>query len=131
MKKTILTSVLVAVSVFLGSLNASAQTTEKDVTIIALTQTSREFSTKNLNLKPGKYQFKVTNANVAKDLGFVIQKAADAKGDVMKTAVPNSFTTNLVKKGETQYTGIVELKAGEYVYSCPLNPTPHYKLTVK
>ena len=50
MKKTIFTSVLVAVSVFLGSLNASAQTTEKDVTIIALTQTPSEFTTKNLNL---------------------------------------------------------------------------------
>ena len=37
----------------------------------------------------------------------------------------------LVKKGDTQLTGIVELKSGEYVYSCPLNPTPHYVLTVK
>ena len=26
---------------------------------------------------------------------------------------------------------IVELKEGEYLYSCPLNPTPDYRLVVK
>lgn len=50
---------------------------------------------------------------------------------MMKTAVENSFTTATMKKGETQYTGIVELKEGYYVYSCPMNPTPHYTITVK
>ena len=25
---------------------------------------------------------------------------------------------------------LIELKEGEYVYSCPLNPTPDYKLIV-
>jgi hypothetical protein len=31
--------------------------------------------------------------------------------------------------GSTQ-TYEIELKVGEYVYSCPLNPTPDYKLVV-
>jgi hypothetical protein len=130
MKKSILVFVFVALATF-SSNSVTAQTTDKDVTIIEVTQTHNEISTKTLNLKPGKYQFRVVNKDVDKELGFVIQKASDKKADVMKTAIPNSFTTTLIKKGEAQYTGVVELKAGEYVYSCPLNPTPHYTLIVK
>ncbi len=131
MQKLIFSTLFVAIAFLFSSTNVVAQTAEKDVTIIELTQTANTINTQNLNLKPGKYQFRVVNVDVEKDLGFVIQKAADAKGDVMKTAVENSFTTALIKKGDAQYTGVVELKAGEYVYSCPLNPTPQYKLTVK
>lgn len=131
MKNSIFTIALVVIATLFGTINANAQSADKDVTIIELTQTTNQFLTQNLSLKPGKYQFRVVNKDVEKDLGFVIQKAADKKGDVMKTAVPNSFTTAMVKKGEAQYTGVVDLKAGEYVYSCPLNPTPHYAISVK
>lgn len=131
MKKTILSFVFAAVATLFSANSTVAQTMESDVTIIELTQTESQFFTQNLNLKPGKYQFRVINKDVNKDVGFVIQKAANKMEDVMKTAVPNSFTTALVKKGEAQYTGIVELKAGDYVYSCPLNPTPHYTIKVK
>lgn len=114
-----------------GTTQLKAQAIEKDVTVIELTQTTGAFSTQELNLRPGKYQFRVVNDNVEKDLGFVIQKAKDKDGDVMKTALPNSFTADYIKKGEAQYTGVVALAAGEYVYSCPLNPTPHYRIVVK
>ena len=103
---------------------------EKDVTIIELIQTKGKFETQELKLVSGKYQFRVVNKNVDKDLGFVIQKEKDKNADVIKTALPNSFTTTYVKKGKAEYTGIVELKEGNYIYSCPLNPTPHYKLIV-
>lgn len=109
----------------------SAQTADRDVTIIELIQTEGQFETQALQLAPGKYQFRVVNKNVAKDLGFVIQKAADKEGNVMETAVPNSFTTAYVKEGSAEYTGVVELKKGKYVYSCPLNPTPHYSINVR
>lgn len=102
-----------------------------DVSVIELDQVDGAFTTETLNLKPGKYQFKVTNKEVDRDLGFVIQKASDQNGDVMKTALENSFTQNMIAIGKTESTGIVELKAGEYVYSCPLNPTPKYKLIVQ
>lgn len=132
MKKS---SFIVTIAMFfiatIASFNGAAQTTEKGVKIIELHQTSGKFLTTSLNLKPGKYQFKVVNNDVDKDLGFVIQNEADKAGDVMKTAVPNSFTTALIKKGDVQYTGVVELKAGNYVYSCPLNPTPQYSIKVK
>ncbi len=102
-----------------------------DVTIIELAQVDGAFTTEGLSLKPGKYQFNVTNRAVGHEVGFVIQKAADKNGDVMKTAVENSFSQNMIAKGKTESSGIVELKAGDYVYSCPMNPTPKYKLTVK
>ncbi len=123
---------LMALSLLLlSSVQLQAQKTENNVTVIELTQTTGEFTTKELNLKPGQYQFRVVNEDVEKDLGFVIQKAGDKDGDVMKTALPNSFTTAYIKKGEAEYTGVVDLGAGEYVYSCPLNPTPHYRIVVK
>lgn len=131
MKKQFLTFVLVAVAALFSSNKVAAQSKEKKVTVIDLSQMPNEFNVKKLELKPGKYQFKVTNTNVDKEVGFVIQKEADKNMDVMKTAVENSFTTALIKKGETQMTGVVELKEGQYVYSCPLNPTPKYSLTVK
>lgn len=129
MKKVV--SVLTIICALCINQSLKAQTMEKDVTIVELIQTEGQFETQELNLNSGKYQFKVVNKNVDKDLGFVIQKEEDKNSDLMETAVTNSFTTAAVKKGEVQYTGIVELKDGNYVYSCPLNPTPHYKLIVK
>jgi len=73
---------------------------EKDATVIELTQTTGVFVTKDLILKPGKYQFRVVNDNVEKDLGLVIQKAKDKNEDVMKTAVPNTFTSAYIKMGK-------------------------------
>lgn len=123
---TVLTLVLTV------SLNSvSAQTMTKDVTVVELNQTPGAFDVTSLDLAPGKYLFKVSNTNVDHEVGFVIQAAADAEGDVMKTAVANSFGQAMIAEGESTTSGIVELKAGDYVYSCPLNPTPKYKLTVK
>lgn len=131
---SIRTAILASAVLFMGIFAAqtvSAQTTATDVTIIELIQTPGQFSTQELDLKPGKYQFRIVNQNVDHELGFVIQKAEDAKKDVMKTAVPNSFSSKTVKAGEAAYTGVVELTKGKYVYSCPLNPTPHYTIKVK
>ena len=116
---------------FFSSQYAQAQTTEKGVTIIELIQTPGEFTTQELNLKPGKYQFRVVNQNVDHELGFVIQEAKDSGKDVMKHHVKDSFTTKTIKAGEAAYTGVVELKKGNYAYVCPLNPTPHYQIKVK
>jgi|APTNR8051073442_1049403.scaffolds.fasta_scaffold02278_10 hypothetical protein len=130
-KKIVSTALFAFVLGLFIPLTAAAQTTDKEVTIIELIQTPGQFSTQELDLKPGKYQFRIVNQNVDRELGFVIQKAKDAKADVMKTAVPNSFSSKTVKAGEAAYTGVVELKKGKYVYSCPLNPTPHYSIEVK
>ncbi len=101
------------------------------VTVINLSETPGEFNIKGLTLSPGQYRFVVTNVNVDHEVGFVIQKASDAKGDLMATAIKPSFTAAPVGTGATQSSGVVTLTPGEYVYSCPLNPTPHYNITVK
>lgn len=102
-----------------------------NVTVIELTQTDGQFLTDGLDLKPGKYQFRIVNRDVNKEVGFLIQAKADAKGDPMKTAVENSFAQSMIKKGDAEYTGVVTLTKGEYVYSCPINPTPKYSISVK
>lgn len=100
-------------------------TLTNDVTVVQLAQVAGEYETTALELAPGKYIFEVKNKEVAKKLGFYLTPANDAKAQV-----PNSGLNALVDKGETSTTGIVELKAGTYQYSCPLNPTPHYSLKV-
>lgn len=131
-KKIALFIAFMLVAGLFTSNNANAQTTEKNVTIIELIQTPGQFTTQELELKPGKYQFRIVNQNVDHELGFVIQKAEDAGKDVMKNNVPNSFASKTVKAGEAAYTGVVDFTVGgDYVYICPLNPTPHYKIKVK
>lgn len=110
----------------LQSLVAQSSTAmHDDVKVIQLSQTPGEYETVSLNLKPGKYIFEVSNRNVDKKLGFYLTPTDDEKAQV-----PNSGLQKLVNKGETSRTGVVELSAGDYQYSCPLNPTPHYSLTV-
>lgn len=111
--------------------NVQAQDVTNDVTVIELSQVPGAFESGDLTLPAGKYLFKIANKTVDHEVGFVIQKASDKDGDVMKTALANSFSEALIAEGKSSSTGIVELNKGEYVYSCPLNPTPKYKITVQ
>lgn len=94
-------------------------------TEIELVQTPGQFEKKELKLKPGNYVFKVVNKGVKHEVGFYLQENDD-KGK----AVAGSDAGH-VKDGETTKTGTVALAKGKYVYSCPLNPTPHYVITVE
>jgi hypothetical protein len=80
---------------------------------------------KPLELKPGSYVFRVTNRNVPYELGFWL-RGASAIGRV---ALPSVSGGGITRGGHRDYP--IELKAGEYVYSCPLNDTPDYKLIVR
>ena len=108
-----------------------AKSAAAEVTTVELTQVPGAFTTTSLELPAGQYQFAVANDGVDHEVGFVIQRAADKDGDLMKTAIPEAFVTAPVAAGHTQSTGVVTLTPGEYVYSCPLNPTPQYTITVK
>ena len=77
-----------------------------------------------LELKPGKYIFRVTNQNVPYELGFYLRGTGLGRLTLPKVS-GGGLTT-----GQTQDYHI-DLKAGSYVYSCPLNPTPDYSLVVK
>jgi len=85
----------------------------------------RVAESKPLQLKPGKYIFRVTNKSVPYELGFWLRGA----GISGRATLPSVSGGGLVL-GKTQDYEI-ELKPGEYVYSCPLNTTPDYKLIVK
>ena len=80
---------------------------------------------KTVELKPGKYVFRVTNQNVPYELGFWL-RGASLKDRVFLPSVSGGGLAT----GKTQDYEI-ELKPGNYVYSCPLNPTPDYKLVVR
>jgi hypothetical protein len=83
-----------------------------------------------LELAPGTYTFRVTNTDVPYELGFWLrEKDYDWKNPLHKL-------TKTSVSGGGQFMGTsqeyeVELEPGEYLYSCPLNPTPDYRLVVK
>lgn len=81
-------------------------------------------SSKVITLKPGKYVFRVTNKNVSYPLGFWLR----GDGLLNRATLPSVSGGGLTSGATKDY--VIELKAGEYVYSCPLNPTPDYKLVV-
>lgn len=78
-----------------------------------------------LKLKPGRYVFRVKNKNVPYPLGFWLR----GDGLINRARLP-SVSGGGLSTGKTQDYAI-NLTPGEYVYSCPLNPTPNYKLVVK
>lgn len=93
--------------------------------INARTAAERLQKAKTLELKPGKYIFRVTNRNVPYELGFWLRGA----GIAGRVTLPSVSGGGLLM-GKTQDYAI-ELTPGEYLYSCPLNTTPDYKLVVK
>ncbi len=99
-------------------------TTKADCTAInTKSGADRLAQAKILELKPGKYIFRVTNKNVPYALGFWLR----GKG-LGRVTLPSAGGNGLALGTTKDYA--VELKAGEYVYSCPLNPTPNYRLVV-
>ncbi len=77
-----------------------------------------------LKLKPGNYVFRVTNKNVPYELGFWL------RGDSLidRATLPSVSGGGLTTGATKEYA--ITLKPGDYVYSCPLNPTPDYRLVV-
>ena len=88
------------------------------------TGATRLSATEPMRLAPGDYVFRVTNRDVPYDLGFWV------RGDgLVNRAILPSVSGGGLKTGATRDYEIT-LKAGEYLYSCPLNTTPDYKLIV-
>ncbi len=104
------------------------QSNAQEVKTVALEQTKGEFTQKSLTLSEGTYVFEIANNKVGHDVGFVLAP----KGKVeQKDHIKNAYVTSLVKNNGKSISKKVTLKKGEYVYFCPLNPTPQYTLTVK
>jgi hypothetical protein len=79
---------------------------------------------KVIRLMPGEYVFRVTNKNVPYGLGFWLR----GKG-LGRVTLPSVSGGGLAKGVTKDYK--ITLKPGDYVYSCPLNPTPDYRLVVE
>ncbi|MFS4418149.1 hypothetical protein [Maribacter sp. 2307ULW6-5] len=95
---------------------------------IRLEQTKGAFSTTELELKEGTYVFEIANLDVDHEVGFVLApKGMTDEANHIKPA----YVKAPVATGSTSMTGEVTLTKGEYVYFCPLNPTPEYTLVVK
>ena len=93
--------------------------------INAETGAARLIEAKVLTLKPGAYIFRVTNKNVPYQLGFWLR----GSGIVGRVTLPSVSGGGLTTGATKDYA--VTLKAGEYLYSCPLNSTLDYKLVVE
>jgi len=77
-----------------------------------------------LTLKPGEYLFRVHNQDVPYVLGFWL------RGEGLERLTLPSVSGGGINTGEYKDYSIT-LEKGEYLYSCPLNPTPDYKLIVQ
>ena len=97
--------------------------------INARTGADRLKKAKVLRLRPGKYTFRVTNKNVPYPLGFWLRERSYDWRNPLHRLTKISISGGGLDPGKTQdYT--VDLEPGEYLYSCPLNTTPDYKLIV-
>ena len=92
--------------------------------INAKTAAGRLAEAKVLELKPGKYIFRVTNQDVPYQLGFWLRGAGWGR-----LTLPSVSGGGLTLGATKDYA--ISLEPGEYLYSCPLNPTPDYRIVVK
>ncbi len=98
--------------------------------INARTGAERLATAKVLELKPGKYVFRVVNKNVPYDLGFWLREHDYDWRNPIHKLTKTSVSGGGLGLGQTKDYH-VELEPGEYLYSCPLNPTPDYRIVVK
>jgi plastocyanin len=118
MKKII--TILVIVLGFAFNTNA------QEVKTVSLEQTKGEFTQKEIKLSAGTYIFEISNNNVGHNVGFVLAPKTDVKAHIK-----NAYVKEQVQNNTKQTSKQVTLAKGEYVYFCPLNPTPQYTLIVE
>ncbi|MEM7110491.1 MAG: cupredoxin domain-containing protein [Bacteroidota bacterium] len=122
--KNLIASIILGL-LMISSIVSFAQETE----IVKLNQTPGKFETTELTLKAGQpYVFEVTNKGVDHKVGFVV--APEGKTD-QTNHIQSAYLTKTVKNGESAKSKVVTLEKGEYVYFCPMNPTPQYKILVE
>ncbi len=127
MRKVI--SILVVVLAFAFNSNAQDKM-NKNVKTISLEQTKGEFVQKALTVSEGTYVFEVANNHAAEAVGLVLVKKGDDASNA-KNHIKTAYVTQVVKDGKIEKSNATKLAKGEYVYFCPMNPTPQYTLTVQ
>ncbi|WP_299337768.1 cupredoxin domain-containing protein [uncultured Psychroserpens sp.] len=134
MKKIV--SIVVMVLAFTLTTNAqdkmmkSDKMASKTVKTVSLEQTKGAFTQQELTLKEGSYVFEIFNNNVGHQVGFVlVPKGKDASKT--ENHISTAYVTKAVDNNAKETSNVTVLEKGEYVYFCPLNPTPQYTLIVK
>ncbi len=94
------------------------------VAINEKTSEDRLAAAKVIKLKAGKTIFRVTNKNVSYPLGFYFRGSGVLNYATLPKVSGGGLNTGVTK----DYA--IDLKPGEYVFSCPLNNTPDYKVVV-
>jgi len=130
MKNLIKNTILLFAILLSGTMMAQSTMSKKsEAKIVKLTQTPGAFEQESLELKAGeKYIFEVKNQGVDHEVGFVVAPKGKTE---QENHIKNAYVNETVKAGETQSSNEVVLEKGEYVFFCPMNPTPEYRLTVK
>ena len=84
---------------------------------------------KVMKLKPGEYIFRVSNKNVSYELGFWFRHSDyDWRNPIHKVTKTSVSGAGLTTGKSRDYK--ITLEPGDYLYSCPLNTTPDYRLQV-
>ena len=83
-----------------------------------------------LRLAPGTYTFRITNLDVPYALGFWLREEGYNWRNPIHKLTKTSVSGGGLHMGQVQ-DYVVELEPGEYLYSCPLNTTPDYRLIVE
>ena len=124
---------IVAINVFALTFTITGNAQDKMKTkaaVVSLEQTTGEFTQKTLTLEEGDYIFEIANKNVGHQVGFVlVPKGADASKP--ENHIKTAYVTKAVENNTKETSKVTTLTKGEYVYFCPLNPTPQYTLIVK
>ncbi len=121
-------NILTILAITLISLTGNISFGQEETKVIKLEQRPSEFTTSGLILTEGEYIFEISNNGVDHEVGFVIAPKGMTEAE---HHIQAAYVTKAVKNGEAVNTNTVKLTKGEYVYFCPLNPTPQYSLTVK
>jgi len=124
MKKVI--TILVLILGFAYQTSAQDSMQKGAVKTVSLEQTKGEFTQKKITLSEGTYVFEIANNNVGHNVGFVLAPKSDVKAHIK-----NAYVTAQVKNNGKETSKEVTLEKGEYIYFCPLNPTPQYTLIVE
>lgn len=130
----IMRKVITIVVVALGTLfyvNAQGKMMKPITKIIALEQSSGEFTQKEITVSEGTYVFEIANNAVGHNVGFVLVKKVEDISNP-ENHIQTAYVKEQVANGAKQMANPTTLVKGEYVYFCPLNPTAtDNTLTVK
>lgn len=98
--------------------------------INARTGEKRLRDAKPLELRAGDYIFRVRNKDVPYMLGFWLREKGYNPSNPIDKLTKTSVSGGGLEPGISRDYAVT-LDPGEYVYSCPLNSTPNYRLLVK